>query len=247
MATTVADRRQGILITGMPDGTALLVNGSGVIGYSGIVYDSNGSATERIANAWELPMYSWFGNAYQYGSTDCVKVHLPQIASTFAAFGLYITGDKGNNASGNGTAVKPLPDRVKARWDSVGVDGLSGTALRNITYYLYGPKEKYDTRRGAIIKEQLVYEFGQQPQPSNSPAGQPFDDQITTRGRGSFILTQRFLASVPGFRDYPVKIVPCIGDLAYGAPVNENHIVATAESILVNLDAGVVGGRTCRE
>ncbi len=55
----------------------------GVIGSSGITYDSNGNATGQIAN---LPTYSWKG-AYQLGSIDAIvpTFDLAYMATTYAA------------------------------------------------------------------------------------------------------------------------------------------------------------------
>ena len=61
-------------------------------------FDANGNATGRLGN---LPMYSWTGSAYQYGSVEQV-VPLPiTYAPTFAAM---IAG----NSSGTGTAIQQV-------------------------------------------------------------------------------------------------------------------------------------------
>jgi hypothetical protein len=54
----------------------------GVIGASGITYDSNGNATGQLG---PLPTYSWVGYAYQYGSVDQVSHTPPMPASSFWA------------------------------------------------------------------------------------------------------------------------------------------------------------------
>jgi hypothetical protein len=74
----------------------------GVIGQSGITYDSNGNATGQVA----MPTYSWFGNAYQVGSVDQIAASLLNFADSFWAF---VQG----NASRSGTANRPLAKTVQ--------------------------------------------------------------------------------------------------------------------------------------
>jgi len=66
----------------------------GVIGVSGITYDSNGNATGQIAN---MPIYSWKG-AYEYGSLDSVSSAFVNISAKFGAVA-------GGNLTGNGTTL----------------------------------------------------------------------------------------------------------------------------------------------
>ncbi len=75
----------------------------GVIGQSGVTYDQNGNATGQIAN---LPIYSWYGNAYRFGSVDQV---LSNVFNWAASFWPSANG----NASGNGTASQPATQAVQ--------------------------------------------------------------------------------------------------------------------------------------
>jgi len=67
----------------------------GVIGQSGITYDSNGNATGQMS----LFTQSWYGNAYRVGSIDQYFFLSYDIATSFWAF-------QGANASGNSTGVQ---------------------------------------------------------------------------------------------------------------------------------------------
>jgi hypothetical protein len=69
----------------------------GVIGYSGITYDSQGRATGQVGS---VPLQSWHGNAYQYGSVDQVVPTPTNVATTLWA-------QVGANPSGNSTAARP--------------------------------------------------------------------------------------------------------------------------------------------
>jgi hypothetical protein len=68
-----------------------------------VTFDQNGNATGQMAI---LPTYSWFGNSYQVGSVDQVSAGLLDIADSFWAFAQ-------GNASGNGTANRPLAKTVQ--------------------------------------------------------------------------------------------------------------------------------------
>lgn len=86
------------------------------------------------------------------------------------------------------------------------------------------------------------------PLPS-SPPGKPggeFDDELGTRGKNDFALTQQFFGSVPGFRDYPVRIVPCIATNQPGDPKPKNVVKATSQQVLINDDPGSTTARTCK-
>jgi cell wall-associated NlpC family hydrolase len=67
-----------------------------------ITFDQNGNATGQL----DLPTYSWFGNSYQVGSVEQVLASLLNIADSFWAFAQ-------GNASGNGTANRPLAKTVQ--------------------------------------------------------------------------------------------------------------------------------------
>ena len=64
------------------DSPQIAIAGGGVIGASGITYDSNGKATGQVGN---LPVQSWTGNAYQYGSIEQMALTQPDITTSFAA------------------------------------------------------------------------------------------------------------------------------------------------------------------
>jgi hypothetical protein len=74
-----------------------------VIGRSGATYDSNGNATGWMNGPIT---YSWFGNSYQVGSVEQLLARLINLAGTFWPFSQ-------GNASGNGTANKPLSSYVQ--------------------------------------------------------------------------------------------------------------------------------------
>lgn len=81
----------------------------GVIGASGITYDSQGRADGQIAN---MPIQSWTGNAYQNDPGQAQQVDSSPIteANIFWPFTNFWPLANAND-SGNGTAKKlPLPD-----------------------------------------------------------------------------------------------------------------------------------------
>jgi hypothetical protein len=75
----------------------------GVIGQSGITYDSNGNATGQMGN---LPTQSWTGNTYQVGSVDQILTNFVNLAISYWPFA-------GGNASGNGSAARPVSQDVR--------------------------------------------------------------------------------------------------------------------------------------
>jgi len=75
----------------------------GVIGTSGISYDSNGNVT---AQAGSLPTLSWTQNAYTDGPVNQVATNIVNVANSF-------TGIADGNASGNGTATQPAAPDVQ--------------------------------------------------------------------------------------------------------------------------------------
>jgi len=146
------------------------------------------------------------------------------------------------------TAAQPLPDRVKAIYDVVSTDPLSGGALRNITYLAYQGNIFFPPSRNAVIIENLLYSYGQKPKNNDkSNPGDQFDDGIGTRGGGPFGLTQQFLVKLPSTREYRVQIVPCIATKTYGKAVWQNINEVTDQTVLINKDAGSREGRNCRE
>jgi uncharacterized protein YjdB len=88
----------------------------GVIGSSGITYDSNGSATGQVANT---ATQSWTGNAYTDGPVDQVVSAALNIAESFWAL-------SGANPSGTATATiqESMYVRSFAPWEWFGVEPL---------------------------------------------------------------------------------------------------------------------------
>jgi len=217
------------------DGGVIATDDSG----AAVTFDQNGNGTGQITNL----VRSWTGAWYRYGSVEQVFVAvLPYVlAASFWAC-------EGANASENDTAAEPLPDRVIAAFDGVGTDPLGGGAVvRNITYTLYQGMHLIPPVNGAVISERLLYSYGQKPEPSSSNPGKQFDDQIGTRGKGDFGLTQQFFGRLPETRDIRLQIVPCIGTNKVGDPTWQNIIKATSQQVLINGDEGSTQGRTCRQ
>ena len=161
-------------------------------------------------------------------------------------------GQGGPGTPGGPPRPKALPDRVKAVSDSVGPDPFSvlGSAvLREIYYDAYLGENLFPRSQGAMIREQLLYSPGssQQPSPSGSPSpGAQFDDQVGTRNKGPYRVTQQFFITVPGTPEYRVQIEPCISNEIPGKLVWENIIHATNKHVWINGDEGSMKGRTCR-
>ena len=93
--------QSGNVIWSVPnDSPQIATADGGVIGYSGITYDSNGNATGQIA----LPIQSWTGGesgiAYQYGSVD-QTAFTPAITYATPDFSSFSRA----NQSGNGASA----------------------------------------------------------------------------------------------------------------------------------------------
>ena len=89
----------------VPNDQPQIATADGVVGQTGITYDSNGNATGQLGN---LPTYSWLGNYYQVGSIDQVLWRWLKHAVSFWPF-------QGANASQNATAVQqPLYDPLES-------------------------------------------------------------------------------------------------------------------------------------
>ncbi len=207
----------------------------GVIGLSGITYDQNGNATGIMT----MPIQSWTGNLYRVGSVD-------QLAGFPVSWaGLWAIAQA--NPSGNLTAAQPLPDSVKAVYDVVGPDPLgNGAVMRDITYVPYQGKRQAVASQNVVIAEKLIYSYGQQPEPSQTNPGAPFYDEIGTRGKGPFGLTQQFFLVLPGIPRFRVQLVPCTAAETFGAPVWQNVIKATTQTVQINNDQGGTEARTCK-
>ena len=198
-------------------------------------FDQYGSATGLMGN---LPVQSWTGELYQYGSVEQVAGIPVPLATSFWAVA-------GANASENNAAAQPLPDSVKPIYDVVGSDPLgAGAVLRSIDYAAYQGSSQIPLSKGVVIKEKLIYSYGQQPQPSSQTG--VFQDQVGTRGQGDFGLTQQFFLGVSGYRYYRVQIMPCTATNTFGTPTWQSVINATSQTVLINQDPGSTNGRTCR-
>jgi len=86
----------------------------GVIGTSGITYDSSGNATGQVSPLTQ----SWLGNAYQVGSVDQVLANWLRIAASWWPF-------SDGNASGNRTSVNL--DWFPALDDCISAQGCIGS------------------------------------------------------------------------------------------------------------------------
>ena len=203
-----------------------------------IIFNQSGNATGQMAS---LPIQSWTGNLYLYGSINQVN----QVAGIPVLLATSFCAVSGGNESANSTDAQPLPDGLKAIYDGVGPDPFgAGTVLRSLNYQPYQEQPPFRRLKGVVIKEKLIYSYGQKPQSSNQTA--VFEDQVGTRGQGDFGLTQQFLLGVPGYREYPVQIVPCTAPNTFGTPSWQNIIRATSQTVLVNQDPGSTNARVCR-
>jgi hypothetical protein len=90
MATTTA-------FSTTPQTPKIATADGGVIAASGTTYDASGKSTGKTS----LPIESWTGNNYKYGSTDQVFVQPPTHASSYAAV-------EGANPTGNQTAIMAI-------------------------------------------------------------------------------------------------------------------------------------------
>jgi hypothetical protein len=133
---------------------------------------------------------------------------------------------------------------VEARAELAVRSARRGAVLRSINYQPYQGTTPIPPAKGVVIKEKLIYSYGQKPQSSNQTA--VFEDQVGTRGQGDFGLTQQFLLGVPGYREYPVQIVPCTATNTFGTPSSQNIIRATSQTVLINQDPGSTNARVCR-
>ena len=116
-----------------------------------------------------------------------------------------------------------------------------------MTYSPFQGTKGYPPRKGALVKEVLLYSYGQKPQPSESGPGDDFYDEYGTRGKGPFGETQQFFVRLPGSRNYRVQIEPCTASNTFGAPVWQNIVKAAAQTVLINDDAGSTEGRVCKQ
>ena len=100
----------------------------GVIGASGITYDSQGRATGQIAN---MPIYAWTGDAYQDdpGQAQQLASTAPDVATSFWPGGDAQSSLPGANASGTSTAYQSIEQtlymRIFAPWYAFGPDYLA--------------------------------------------------------------------------------------------------------------------------
>jgi uncharacterized protein YjdB len=120
----------------------------GVIGASGITYDSQGRATGQIANA---ATQSWTGHSYQYGSTEQVALSATAMASTFGfwPWGGFSTATKlppfAQLVSCNGKTNCPQPkDAAFAAWWYL-KQRMANSALRiyDLDNYVFAPANQH--------------------------------------------------------------------------------------------------------
>jgi hypothetical protein len=188
-----------------------------------------------------LATRSWTDRNYYRGS-------IMRVAGLVAARALSLWASAGGNPSMTASAAEPLPDRVRAIYDGVGPDPLgNGAVLRSVNYQAYLGSRALPNSRNAVIREKHLYSYGQQPQPSHSDPGQVFEDEYGTRGGEPFGLTQQFLLSLPGIREYRVKIQPCVADRTPGPLEWQNIVHATAHTVSINQDIGATEGRRCTQ
>jgi hypothetical protein len=88
------------------DYPAIATANGGVIGYSGVTYDSQGRADGQLAN---MPTQSWTGNAYPQPQSTATQVAATptDYTTSYAAIG-------GGNPTANGTYVKRIGDAYRA-------------------------------------------------------------------------------------------------------------------------------------
>ena len=212
-----------------------------------VVFDQTGAATGMMAG---LPVQSWAGNSYEYGSVERTFKFPLGLASSFWAAAQA-------NLSGNLAAAQPLPDRVNATYDVVQADPLGGSesVFRSITYTLYQGRHRFLASNGQspIIAERLLYSYGQHPTAA-SVGGVAYYDQVGTRGKGDFGLTQQFFVTLNGARPYRVQIMPCTSvtvnglvGYRFGKPTWQNINNVTTGQVLINGDPGSTDGRACSQ
>jgi hypothetical protein len=203
----------------VPNDTPMIATADcGVIGQAGNTYDQSGNATGQI------PLYtqSWTYSMYQDGQLTQAAA-MPTLLATSWAFQM------------QKTAVKPLPDSVKANIDVV--SGL-GTFLaqREIDYYPFQGNTYWgcDAPGYNPNANETFCSFG----------AKDFEDFITY----GFVRRQQIFMQLPNVRNYRVQIYPCTAQNTYGKPVWENQLSApTQAAILVNGDGGSTTQRTCTQ
>ena len=126
-----------------------------------------------------------------------------------------------------------VPDRVVAMFDCVGKDPfaiLGGAVLRQITYVAYAGIKEIPPDYAAVISENLIWSYGPLPNAGRGDPAQPFFDEVGTRNRGDFGLTQQFFVAVFGGTPQRVQIQ------GYGESTLrwENIIKATNDHVWIN-------------
>jgi hypothetical protein len=110
----------------VPDTPQIATADGGVIGASGITYDSNGNASGETS----LPTYSWTGAAYTDGPVNQIVAMYPNTATSFWAGG-DANLPPGANASGTNTAYQSIEQtlymRIFAPFYAFGPDPLANT------------------------------------------------------------------------------------------------------------------------
>ena len=142
----------------------------GVIGASGITYDSNGNATGQIA----LPIQSWTGNSYQYGPGQAQQVAAPAREVADGSFSPSV----GANPSQSSTALQrcaPLDSSTSAKLEG---------AYSSLTSFLLG---KYCPFCNAAIFQQVEIGTSQAEFTSYLQQGHEFCDGTKSQEPGGTI------------------------------------------------------------
>jgi hypothetical protein len=177
----------------------------GVIGSSGITYDSQGRAEGQIAN---LPTKGWLGDSYQTGANSIQSVE-PVPVDPASSLGAFLSG----NPSGNNTAAQDVfrlgvPTSVKHTFN--------GTPLSKCLNYPLGPYVTYTFYGYEECRYYPLLDHGTPPQPITR-SGIRFDEAFgpPTIG-GNFTVNQ--------FTGYGYTLVDPIGllldNLYWGFPAN---------------------------
>jgi hypothetical protein len=121
--------------------------------------------------------------------------------------------------------------------DCVGQDPFAfggGAVLRKITYKAYAGTDEVGSILDATIWEDFIWSYGPLPDSSGSRvAGEPFDDELGTRRKGAFGLTQLFFVTIAG----ETRRVQIQGYRQTSLRW-ENDIKASNTTVLVNKDPG---------
>jgi uncharacterized protein YjdB len=212
---------RGNLIWSVPnDYPQIATADGGVIGASGITYDSQGNATGQLP---PLPTYSWKG-AYQYGSVDATASPLTVLATSFAAV-----------PNGNLTGVSPtyvVHHTIGVFWCG---NTFSGTCQnQNPPVLDYNNKVMLD----------LGFYYDLTPILGNSngvPTPKPYDFTGRRQWDG-VIISQAFSALRAAFAQFPALVVQLSSTSYTPAPWTQAIFGAKQSSATINQDYTVYIG-----